>query len=139
LELCTTITDGEIAGLKTKLEQGMNPRDAKLILAEEVVKMYHGVKAATLSHENFLKSFGKARSIPNNIPETLVQRGAALSDALQKANVISSKSEFHRLISEGAISIIGSNQKISDAHTTVSENMDLRVGKHRFVRIRTIS
>ncbi|HEY4499131.1 MAG TPA: tyrosine--tRNA ligase [Candidatus Paceibacterota bacterium] len=134
-ELCTTMTLGEIADVKTKLEQGMNPRDAKIRLAREVVSLYHGLAEAQKAEKRFEGAFSKSE-FPADAPFKEVTVGTPLSDAL--VGIVASNSEFSRLISEGAVYDFKTNQKIADRKTLVSRDMDMRIGKHRFVRLKVI-
>ncbi|MBY0376550.1 tyrosine--tRNA ligase, partial [Patescibacteria group bacterium] len=52
-EIITDISISEVEKMKTELASGINPRDLKMKLANEIVKMYHGEKLAKLAEENF--------------------------------------------------------------------------------------
>lgn len=134
LELCTTLPMREIEAIKIKLGSGMNPRDAKLILAEEIVKIYHGKTKAIAEKKNFLNIFSK-KEIPSDIIEIKVKRGERLVDILILAKTVSSKSEFHRLVEEGAVREISSENKITDSRIIINKNLTLKIGKHRFIKI----
>lgn len=133
LELCTKVPLIEIAELVIQLREGMNPRDAKLRLAKEIVTLYHGAAAAQKAAENFESTFSNV-VFPVDAPVQKVKKESMLADAL--TSIIASKSEFTRLIAEGAVFDFKTGQKITDRKTVVSADMDLRIGKHRFVRIK---
>ncbi|OHA26178.1 MAG: tyrosine--tRNA ligase [Candidatus Taylorbacteria bacterium RIFCSPHIGHO2_02_FULL_46_13] len=134
LELCTKMTDLEIGALKTKLEQGMNPRDVKVGLAKEIVTLYHDASAGNKAADNFEKTFSKGE-MPADAPVAQAQKGEVLVDVLIKAGAVPSKSEFYRLVKAGAVSIVGGDT-ITDEKFVVEKSLDIRVGKHRFVRIK---
>ncbi|OHA17970.1 MAG: tyrosine--tRNA ligase [Candidatus Taylorbacteria bacterium RIFCSPHIGHO2_01_FULL_46_22b] len=132
-ELCTGVALGEIADLKRKLEQGMNPRDAKLRLAKEIVALYHGASVANTAEENFEKTFRKGE-MPIDAPRASVAKDSLLVDALLTAGLVPSKSEFKRLVASGALSLVG-GEAITDERFVIQHSINVRVGKHRFIAI----
>ncbi len=120
---------GEI--LKTE-----NPRDAKMRLAFEITKIYHGEKAAKNVEENFVQTFQK-REVPNEIPKFNVRKGANIVDVLVESKLAKSKSEARRTISQGSIKING--KKISesdiDSSLVVSEKIIVQKGKRYFLEL----
>ena len=123
----TRLTEDAIARALAK-----HPKEAKGILAREIVRMYHGDRAAQKAQENFEQTFSK-KGVPDDAREVRV--GAeGLMDALVREKVVSSKSDYRRLISEGAIRIVSSDEKVSE-HMLPPYGETLRVGKHRFVKI----
>ncbi len=129
LLLCTDVAESDIEALS----KSPNPRDAKLRLAKEIVSLYHGDKKAALAQENFISIFSQ-KAFPADAPEKKVLSGTSLADVI--ADVAGSRSEFARLIADGAIFDFKTNQKVADRKAVVTTDMDLRIGKHRFVRIR---
>ena len=134
LELCTAMPMNEVEAVKIKMERGMNPRDAKLILAEEIVATYHSRKAAKTAKKNFLSTFSK-KELPTDLVEFKVKKGSPLADVLVESKLISSKSDFARLVEGGAIREIPSEKKITDNKSVVNESVTLKIGKHRFIKI----
>lgn len=135
LELCTTLPMREIETLKIKLGSGMNPRDAKLILAEEIVRIYHGKGKAKTARKNFLSAFSEGET-PGDAKEIRTRAGSLLAEVLLSAGVVESRSEFRRLIAEGAVRDMGTDEKIADPFYKTGKEISLKVGKHRFVRIK---
>lgn len=109
-----------------------NPRDAKMKLAYEIVKTYHSEKEAEMARENFIKLFQK-KEIPDNIQEIEAGVKTELGDILVENKIVSSKSEFRRLIREGAIDIGG--ETIGDAHYKIEKSGAIKIGKKKFVKI----
>lgn len=122
----------EIAQFKSDIEGGRNPRDVKVLLAQELVARFHSQKAA----EDALADF-ESRSrggLPNELPEITVAAGG-IAQVLKQAGLVGSTSEGMRQIEGGGVRIDG--EKVSDkglqlaAGTTVV----LQVGKRKFARV----
>jgi tyrosyl-tRNA synthetase len=115
---------------------GLHPKEAKRKLAKEIVSMYHGEEVAEPSAENFEKTFSKGE-MPTDAKEVKVKKGTALQDTLTSAGLVKSNTTFRRLVSEGAIKLINKGDKVvSDPKFLVEEDLDIRVGKKRFIKIR---
>ena len=100
-----------------------HPKEAKMRLAYEITKIYHGEETAKKAQENFDETFSKG-GVPKDIPIVKVKAGTPLVEILLEQGLVASKSEFNRLEKAGAIKEI--------------ENGVYRVGKHRFLRIEQI-
>jgi len=133
-ELCTfTPVDG-IEEIRKKLKGGkVNPRDIKMDLARQIVAIYHGEKKSEEAKATFIATF-KEKKLPDDMPTAKAAKGTLLVDVLIREDVIDSKSEFRRLLGEGAIRKDG-EEKLSDTTMKLTETIVLRVGKHRFIRI----
>jgi tyrosyl-tRNA synthetase len=125
--LCTDITEAEIP-------QDENPRDQKMKLAHEIVKIYHGEKKAKEAEENFVNTFTKG-GMPEDVPEVEAGDEAKLVDVLITAKIISSKTEFRRLVAEGAVTDMEKNEKIKDVEAKALKTV-YKIGKHRFLKIK---
>lgn len=134
LELCTRAPMEKIQEIKSKLDGGMNPRDAKLILAEEIVKIYHGAAKSLKARKNFLKTFSE-KIVPDNIKEIPVTKGSFLVDTFELIQEAGSKTQLKRLIAEGAISNAETKEKITDPFFKVTSNLTIRIGSRRFLKI----
>lgn len=109
------------------------PRDAKAAIAFDIVKRFHGEKAAHEAEAAFVNTFAKG-GIPDDVQEVPFVAGEALPEALVKAGVISSKAEWRRLIDGGGVRT-EDDEKVVDPHFDPNETMVLKIGKRRFVRI----
>ncbi len=96
------------------------PKEAKVRLAFEITKMYHGEKKAMGAQDNFEQTFSKG-GVPKDIKIVKASKETPLVEIFLEHGLVSSKSEFNRLNKEGAIKEI--------------ENGVYRIGKHRFLRI----
>lgn len=110
------------------------PRDQKAKLAHEIVKIYHGEKKAKAAEENFVNTFQK-KEIPTEMEEIKTKAGELLSEVLVKNKVLSSKGEWRRLIAGNAIHDLEKDGNITDTDFRISEDLKLKIGKKRFIKI----
>lgn len=134
-ELCTRVSDEEIEKEKAFLANGGNPRDAKMRLAVAITEVYHGKEAAEKAKESFVSAFSTG-SMQEDAPEVAVTKGTLISDLLTTHKLVASKTEFKRLISEKAIKDLKSGNSLESFDVKVEGDMDLKVGKHRFLKIK---
>lgn len=135
-ELATKLSEEEIAKIAQLLKEGANPRDIKIQLAFEIVKIYHDEKKATEVREEFIKVFSK-KDLPTDIPLVKIDKGNyLLVDLLILLKAASSKSEARRMIEQGSIKI--DDVKISDVKAEVAaySGMIVRFGKLKIYRIK---
>jgi tyrosyl-tRNA synthetase len=134
-ELCTKVPMSEISQMSTDLENDkLHPKDAKMHLAREIVALYHGEKLAKSAEENFIKTFSE-KKIPNDIPTAEVMLGSKMVDALLGEKIVESKSEWRRLVDEGAVTNAETDETITSTDQTIESNIILKVGKRRFIKI----
>jgi tyrosyl-tRNA synthetase len=112
-----------------------NPRDQKIKLANEIVKIYHGEDKAKNAEENFVNTFQK-KEIPEEMTELKIKSGETLMNTLVEAEILSSKGDFRRLVEEGAITNLNTEEKITDANFIPESGMKFKIGKRRFVKIK---
>jgi tyrosyl-tRNA synthetase len=124
-KLCTDIKD---------IPKNENPRDNKIILGYEIVKIYHGEKKATEAQENFINTFQK-KEIPDEMDEIKVGEGEILVDVLVSKNILDSKSEWRRLVEQNAIHDLENDTRITDVNFKVEKNLTLKIGKKKFIKI----
>lgn len=130
-ELATDIHPDEVDKIKERLNQGENPRNIKMMLAKELVTLYHGKEEADNAEENFKKVFQK-KAIPEDIKEINVDTTQDLISIITEIGFAPSRSEAKRLIKQGAVKING--EKVSETAKLQSQDV-LQVGKLKFVRI----
>jgi tyrosyl-tRNA synthetase len=130
--LCTDLPLSEIGELERSLSDGDNPRDIKMRLATEVVTMYHSEKDAALAKNSWIETFSKG-GVPETIPEILTSGEKDLGDVLVENGIVSSKTDWRRLIEDGAVAD-AEGVAITDPKAKTS-NLTLKIGKKRFVRI----
>ena len=134
-ELCTNVSIVEIEEMSNNLNSNkVNPRDLKMKLAKEVISVFYGEKKSEQAQETFVNTFQK-NEIPNDILEIKVSEDILLVDALLKNNLISSKSDFRRLVDEKAITNMETDEKVISHTEKVKEGV-YRIGKKRFCKIK---
>jgi tyrosyl-tRNA synthetase len=134
----TDISRDKIKDFENKMKNDeINPRDVKMVLAEEVVKMLYNEEEAKKAKDNFVAIFQK-KDMPDDLPEILVQENETILDIVAKTNVFDSNSEIKRAISQGAIRI--NDEKIDDFKFVPNfEDGDvLRVGKKNYFRLKKV-
>jgi len=136
-ELLSFIPEEDIEKFKQDIEEGINPRDIKFILGEELVARFHSEAEATQARENFIARFQKG-AMPDDIPEkeiAAVDGKLAIANLLKEAGLVQSTSEALRMIKQGAVKIDG--EKVTDKSLEIetgTENI-YQVGKRRFAKV----
>jgi tyrosyl-tRNA synthetase len=135
-ELTTDVPAGELSRIKNSLENpGANPRDLKRELARTLVRMYHSAEASKSAEEEFDRIFIN-KSVPDNIEEYTVNGSPNIATLMTEAGLASSKSDARRLIEQGGVTIDG--EKVTDPIMILPDKneMILKVGKRRFLKIK---
>ena len=132
--LCTDLSAEEIEKIKTELGGGANPKIIKMRLAREIVTLYHDKVVALKAEENFENTFKKG-DMPEDAPKIESRQNSHLAELLVENKIVESKTEFSRLVKDGAISEVESGEKIIDRDFKITKSLNLRIGKKRFVRI----
>jgi len=133
-ELVTRVPMPEIENMKNQIQSGQNPMIFKKRLAKEIVSFYHGEKIAEEAEKNFINTFQK-KEIPEKIEEIKCTRGELLSEVLVKNKILASKSEWRRLVLAKAVHDLSKEENITDSDLKITENLVLKIGKHRFVKM----
>jgi tyrosyl-tRNA synthetase len=126
-----------IAGLRSEVVEGRNPRDIKVMLAMELVSRFHGAQAAAAAHEDFVARFQRGVA-PEEMPEIRVEAsgaGVAISRLIKQAGLTSSTSEAIRMIAQGAVRVNGGRVEDKDLVVKGPDVIVLQVGKRRFARV----
>ncbi len=131
---CTEVSLQKISEFEAKIAQGVNPRDLKIELAKEIVCMCFGAKESVLAEKVFIDTFSK-KEMPSDAPTHECVSGTKLVDIVVEKGLVKSKSDFRRLLDEGALMDFESEEKIKDANFILEKSLSLKVGKHRFLKI----
>jgi tyrosyl-tRNA synthetase len=128
---------GEIETLKKDVQQGMNPRDAKFQLGQEIVTRFHDQAAAEEALASFIARFQKG-AMPEEMPELAIYANGGeikLVNLLKDAGLTGSTSDAFRMIKQGAVRIDG--ERITDKERLIAAGNKhvFQVGKRRFARI----
>ena len=132
----TRVSMERIAEIEEGIKKGDNPRDAKLALGEEIVALYYGRDEAIKAREGFIATFQK-KEIPEEVVEIKADRDAFIVDALIQAEVVSSKTDWRRLVERGAVKLLkegGVEEKVIDPQIRAVAGV-YRIGKKRFVKV----
>jgi len=130
----------EIADFRKQIEEGMNPRDVKFLLAEEIIGRFHSTEAAIKARKGFIAQFQKG-ALPDDIPEINLEvgeTGLPIANLLKGAGLVGSTSEAHRMIKQGAVKIDGEKVVDSGVRVPAGEEHIFQVGKRRFSKVKTI-
>jgi tyrosyl-tRNA synthetase len=131
--LVTALPPDEIDDIRAALEGGtLPPMDAKKRLAEEVTATFYSRAEARAAREYFESTFQR-RETPDEMPEHALAAPAGLTTVLVDSGIAQSNGEVRRLVSQGAVSVNG--EPVSDFTVEVSPGDEIRVGRHRFLRI----
>lgn len=127
----------EIARLRQEVADGRNPRDVKVLLAQEIVARFHDQRAAEDALADFEARFRQG-ALPDDIPDVVLSlQGASPSIAhvLKQAGLTASTSEAMRMIEQGGVKVDG--VKIEDKGLILStgKSFVLQVGKRKFARV----
>ena len=123
----------ELEALRGRCAAGeLNPRDAKLELAGELVARYHGGEAAREAREGFINQFTRG-ALPEDMPEAEL-RADALATLLKQAGLCDSTSQARRLIAQHAVRLDG--EVVDDPQLTpAAGSCVVQVGKRRYARL----
>ena len=127
----------DIGGLKKRVSEGMNPRDAKFELAHEIVERFHDGAAAIAAKEEFVARFQQG-AMPEEMPELSLQSKngrLGIAHLLKQAGLVSSTSEAFRMIKQGAVRIDGIRVEDRALEIDAGSTCIYQVGKRKFSRV----
>lgn len=133
-ELVADNSVSEIESIKSALASGTNPKDFKVKLAKEIVKMIHGAEAAEKACESFENTFSKGE-VPEDIQELNLSKDSLIKESLIQAGIVSSNADWRRLVEGNAVSVVETEEIIKDPFVKAEKEMTLRIGKKRFVKM----
>lgn len=136
-DLLSFLPQGEIATMKAEVEGGRNPRDVKVLLAQELVARFHDRRAADDALADFEARFRQG-ALPDEMPEfTFAGDGKdfPVVQMLKLAGLTASTSEALRMIDQGGVRADGA--KVEDRCLAISRGATvvLQVGKRKFARV----
>lgn len=130
-DLLTRVPRDEIKSYQDMLDAGTNPRDVKIRLAYEIVKMYHGQDHARDAEQYFISTFTN-KEIPHDIQD-FEPTSYNIIDILLEVNFAESRGEARRLIEQEGVKLNGVVETKTDM--LVSPNTIIQKGKRFFIRI----
>lgn len=123
-ELCTFIDKNNLPDLN-------NPKDAKINLAFEIVKIYHGEKSAKDAQDDWQVKFEKG-GIPDDVLE--IKNETEALETLLNNKIIDSKSAGRRLFEAGAITDMNTGNKLSIKDVFKKDHV-YKIGKYKFIKV----
>ena len=140
-DLCTDLPPDDVAKIQIRLNQGENPRDIKMELAREIVRLYHGEEAVQPAEDHFKTAFQQG-AVPDDAPVLIIQKneawdnGQILLETLMTSNKFKSKGELRRLFMQGAVKV--NNEKLTDLKLASDLTPDtiVQVGKGAFYKFK---
>ncbi len=131
--LVTPLPPDEVETVGRSLEAGtLAPMDAKKRLGEEITRVFHGGTAAAEARAYF-EATVQRKETPDEMREHGVERGGPLTTVLRETNLVKSNGEVRRLVEQGALFVNG--EKVTDFSIDVGPGDEIRVGRHRFLRL----
>jgi tyrosyl-tRNA synthetase len=136
-ELLSFRTMADIAKLRRECEQGRNPRDGKVMLAQEIVARFHSRADADAALAEFEARF-RDGALPEDMPELTLGAGDAglpIAQLAKQAGLVESTSEALRLIAQRGLKVDG--DVVADKALTLRRGATVVVqaGKRKFVRV----
>lgn len=137
LELLSFESMGTINQWREEVKQGRNPRDIKVMLAQEIVTRFHSKLAAEQALAEFEARF-KQGVLPEDMPEITVEAKDGqinVTQMLKLAGLVDSTSDAIRMIAQAAVKLDG--EKVSDKSLQLKAGVCLvaQVGKRKFARV----
>lgn len=131
----------DISALKEGVAAGLNPRDVKVSLAQEIITRFHGRAAADDALSDFEARFQR-NAIPDDLPEVTVAvpaTGLPIAQVLKAASLTGSTSESFRMIEQGGVRLDG--ERVADKGLVLSAPAAyvLQVGKRKFARVTLVA
>lgn len=138
---CTYVPMAEIGKMAEDMVTGGNPRDAKVRLAKEIVRLYHGDAEADKAEQYFIDTFSK-RHVPEEVREVAPQHEPTLDgfenveSFIARIGLATSKSDARRKIEQGGVTLGEEKIVVGSRMFTKEDNGKvMKVGKKDFVKI----
>jgi tyrosyl-tRNA synthetase len=127
----------EIAKLRQECAEGRNPREAKVMLAQEIVGRFHGRAAADAALTEFESRF-RDGAMPESMPEVTLHTagaGLAIPQLCKQAGLTSSTSEAMRLVEQRGLKIDGDIVMDKGSVIAAGRTVVVQAGKRKFARV----
>lgn len=140
LMLLTDFSDMEIKRWEREMQEGLNPKTVKEILAMEIVATFYSREKAIECRDEFNRIFSQ-RELPKEIPEFYLDPSyfsgeILLVDILLNTGLVSSKSEARRLIRQRGVKLDGSIVEDPEVKIKLKPDIVLQVGKRKFLKLK---
>ena len=137
-DLLSLRSNAEIAQLKKECAEGRNPRDAKVLLAREIIERFHDKAAADAAEAEFNARFQKG-AVPNDIKDVTVAAPTGeigIMQLIKAAGLAPSNAEAGRNIDQGGVRIDGESVRDRTLKILAGAEFVLQVGKRRWARVK---
>lgn len=137
-DLLSLRSNAEIAQLKKESAEGRNPRDAKVLLAREIIERFHDKAAADAAEAEFNARFQKG-AVPNDIKDVTVAAPTGeigIMQLIKAAGLAPSNAEAGRNIDQGGVRIDGESVRDRTLKIQAGAEFVLQVGKRRWARVK---
>ena len=135
-DLLSLKSNKEIATLKSECENGRNPREAKVLLAKEIVERFHDGKAADAAEIEFNNRF-RGGEMPSEIPEVNVaapEGEIGIGKLIKEAGMVPSVGEANRNVDQGGVRING--DRVTDRGLKLKAGTyTIQVGKRKWAKV----
>ncbi|MFY3139276.1 tyrosine--tRNA ligase [Achromobacter xylosoxidans] len=125
----------DIAALRQEIDGGRNPRDAKVMLAQEIITRFHSAKAAEDALAAFEARF-RDGAIPDDMPEVSIGGApVGILKLLREAGLVASGSEAQRNVEQGGVRVNGDRVEDKSLQLPAGTYV-VQVGKRKFARVK---
>lgn len=137
-DLLSLKSNETIAQLKKECSEGRNPRDAKVLLAKEIITRFHDAAQADAAEAEFNARF-RGGAAPSDIESVTVQAGEdgaiGVARMIKEAGLAPSMSEANRNIAQGGVRING--ERVTDKGLKIARGdvVTVQVGKRRWAKV----
>jgi tyrosyl-tRNA synthetase len=136
-ELVSLRPDTEIAALRAGCDAGRNPRDAKVMLALEIVGRFHSQAAAAAARDEFDARFREG-ALPADIRDVTLHAngvGLPIAQLAKQAGIVESTSEALRLIAQRGLRVDGDVVADKSLIVAPGSTVVVQAGKRKFARV----
>ncbi len=136
-DLLSFRTPAQIAALRQEVEAGRNPRDVKVLLAQEIIERFHSRAAAEDALADFEMRFRQG-GIPDDLPEVTLsapEGSMPLPQVLKQAGLAASTSEAMRMIDGGGVRIDSAKAEDKTLKLNAGAVVVIQVGRRKFARV----
>ena len=126
-----------IAALRKACDEGRNPRDAKVMLAKEIVERFHSKSAADAAEAEFNNRFRQG-AMPSDMPEVTVTSTdghIGIGLLIKQTGLVPSTAEANRNIDQGGVRINGEQIRDRKLQIAQGESFVLQVGKRKWAKV----
>ncbi len=134
-DLLSSFEPAQIADIERRIAEGsLHPMEAKMMLAQDIVTIYHDAEAAARAAAHFKRVF-QERELPKEMPTHKLAAPQNIVDLLVEVGLAPTKSQARRLIAQGGVRLDGNLVESIEETVRPDKEAILQVGKRRFVRV----